>query len=187
MRHYEIEIIIDEITPCLKDSINNIFVDTDYEQIEHISSSTALQMQKYERWNFNWSDPDLDDCSIYALYVKDVRQTQGLIACREYKDQNQTKGYIEVVLAEANPKNVGNSGRYKGVGAHLFSIASRLSFDRGYGGYVTFVSKTDLVQHYIDELHAEVLFGSNMQLNTEASKRLVEIYDRKAGDMYDEK
>lgn len=187
MRQYELDVVIDEITPCLKDSQSNIYVDTDYKMIGHISSSTALQMQKYEKWNFNWSDPDLEDCSIYALYVKDTKQTQGLIACREYKDQNQAKGYIEVVLAEANPKNVGKGGRYKGVGAHLFSIASRLSLDLGYGGYVTFISKTDLVQHYIDELHAEVLFGSNMQLNTEASKRLVAIYDKKAGDMYDEK
>lgn len=152
-----------------------------------ISPATASQMQKYEKWNFNWSDPDLDDCSVYALYVKGSKQTQGLIACREYKDKNQTQGYIEVALAEANPKNVGIDGRYKGVGAHLFSIASRLSFDLGYDGYVTFVSKTDLVQHYIDELQAEVLFGSNMQLGTDASRRLVNIYNKKAGDMHDEK
>lgn len=187
MRHYEIEIIIDEITPCLKDNQNNTYVDTDYEKIEHISPSVALQMQKYEKWKFDWSDSDLDDCSIYALYVKGTKQTQGLIACREYKDRNQTKGYIEVALAEANPKNVGKDGKYKGVGAHLFSIASRLSLDLGYDGYVTFISKTDLVQHYIDELYAEVLFGSNMQLGTEASKRLVEIYDKKARDMDNEK
>ena len=137
MRHYEIKIIIDEITP--------------YEIIDHISSSTALHMRKYEKWEFDWSDPDLDDCSIYALFVKGTKQTQGLIACREYKNQKQTKGYIEVALAEANPKNVGKDGKYKGVGAHLFSIASRLSLDLGYDGYVTFISKTNLVHHYIDE------------------------------------
>ena len=187
MIHYEIEIIIDEITPCLKDSSIDEYVDTDYEKIEHISSSTASQMKKYEKWKFDWSDTDLDDCSIYALYVKGTKQTQGLIACREFKNHNQTKGYIEVVLAEANPKNVGSEGRYKGVGAHLFSIASRLSLNSGYDGYVTFVSKTDLIQHYIDKLHAEVLFGSTMQLDTEAFKRLVRIYDQKARNMNDEK
>ena len=122
-----------------------------------------------------------------TFHRRNGRKEQGLIACREYKDKNQTKGYIEVALAEANPKNVGLGGRYKGVGAHLFSIASRLSLDLGYDGYVTFISKTDLVQHYIKELHAEVLFGSNMQINPEASKRLVDIYDKKAREMYNEK
>ena len=187
MRYYEIEIIIDEITPCLRDNRNNTYVDTTYDKIEHITSVTASQMQKYEKWNFDWSDPDLNDCSIYALYVEGSKQTQGLIACREYKNKNQTKGYIEVALAEANPKDVGSEGRYKGVGARLFSMASRLSLDLGYDGYVTFISKTDLVQHYIKELHAEVLFGSNMQINPEASKRLVDIYDKKAREMYNEK
>lgn len=186
MKHCAIEIIIDGITPCLKDNKSGAYVDTSYEEIGHMSSMTALQMQKYEKWKFDWSSADLDDCSIYALYVKGTKQTQGLLACREYKNQKQTKGYIEVVLAEANPKNVGKEGNYKGVGAHLFSIASRLSFDKGYDGYVTFTSKTNLVQHYIDELQAEVLFGTKMQLNTEASKRLVEIYDRKVEDMHNE-
>lgn len=187
MKHYEIGVIIDEVTPCLRDNLNNTYVDTTYEIIDSISPKAASEMQKYEKWKFDWSDQDLRDCLIYALYVESTKATQGLIACREYKTQGNTKGYIEVVLAEANPKNVGIMGKYKGVGAHLFSIASRLSLDLGYDGFVTFVSKTDLVQHYIDELHAELLFGSNMQLSTNASKYLVEMYDKKARDMHDEK
>lgn len=185
MRQYEIEIVIDEITPCLKDSTNGAYVDTNYEIIKTISSRTALEMQKYENWKFNWSDPDLQDCIIYALYVVGSKVTQGLIACREYKDFGETKGYIEVALAEANPKNVGNDGRYKGVGAHLFSIAGRLSYELGYDGIVTFISKSDLVDHYINTLHAEVLFDRNMQLTTEASKFLMDIYDKKARDMHE--
>lgn len=187
MKNYEIEIVIDEITPCLLDSKNSTYVDTNYEIIKPISRAVAAQMQKYENWKFDWSDPDLQDCQIYALYVDGSNATQGLIACREYKSKGSTLGYIEVALAESNPKNVGEDGIYKGVGAHLFSIASRLSFDLGYEGYVTFISKTDLVEHYIKTLKAEVLFDRTMQLTSKASKYLVEMYDKKARDMYDEK
>lgn len=186
MKNYEIEIIIDEITPCLLDSKDNAYVDTNYEIIKPISHEVAAQMQKYEKWKFDWSDQDLQDCSIYALYVDGSSITQGLIACREYKNKGNTLGYIEVALAESNPKNVGENGRYKGVGAHLFSIASKLSFDLGYEGYVMFISKTDLVEHYIKTLKAEVLFDRTMQLTSSASKYLVEMYDRKARDIYDE-
>lgn len=186
MQHYDIDIEIDEITPCLKDSTNNTYIDTHYEIIKPISEKDAMLMKKYEKWRFNWSDKDLCDCTIYALYVEDSGLTQGLIACREYKGRGNVDGYIEVALAEANPKNVGKTGRYKGVGAHLFSIASRLSFDLGYEGYVTFVSKSDLVEHYIEALHAEVLFDRNMQLNPDASKFLISVYDKKARDMYEE-
>lgn len=49
-----------------------------YEKTEPTLLATASQMQKYEKWIFNWNNPDLDDCFIYALYVKGSNQTQGL-------------------------------------------------------------------------------------------------------------
>lgn len=183
MKHYEIDIEIDEITPCLKNSSTNLYVDTYYEKIDLPSHQTALEMQKYEHWHFDWSAEDLEDCSIYALYVKDSRITQGLIACRDYAKYGDAEGYIEVVLAEANPKNVGQQGIYKGVGAHLFAIACKMSFNLGYNGYVGFTSKTDLIDHYIETLHAQVLFDRQMQLDTEAATYLVSVYDKKASDM----
>ena len=48
------------------------------------------------------------------------------IVCREYKSTAKVGGYIEIALVEANPRNVGEKGRYKGVGAHLFAIASQI-------------------------------------------------------------
>lgn len=186
MKNCGINIIIDEITPCLKDNKNNTYVDTNYEIIKPISKVTARQMQKYEGWQFDWSDRELANCIIYALYVENSKSTQGLIACKEYKNRGNVKGYIEVVLAEANPKNVGENGIYKGVGAHLFALASKLSFDLGYEGYVMFMSKTDLVQHYSETLHAELLYERIMQLDTRASEYLVSVYDKKARDKHEE-
>ena len=48
------------------------------------------------------------------------------IVCREYKNTAKVGGSIEIALVEANPRNVGEKGRYKGVGAHLFAIASQI-------------------------------------------------------------
>lgn len=80
------------------------------------------------------------------------------IVCREYKNTAKVGGYIEIALVEANPRNVGEKGRYKGVGAHLFAIASQI-------------------------LHANVLHDRIMQLDTEASQFLVGEYAKKARDM----
>jgi hypothetical protein len=46
---------------------------------------------------------------------------------------------------EAAPHNVGKMGKYKGVGAHLFAIACKLSWDAGNEGYVQFTAKTDMI------------------------------------------
>lgn len=182
MKRYEIDIHIDEITPCLWDSKAAAYVDTEYEKINSISVKTAKNMKNFEKWNFDWSDPDLADCDIYALYVKGSKVTQGLIACRESESRGNVEGYIEIALVESNPKNVGSNGRYKGVGAHLFSIASKLSMDLGYEGYVQFVSKTGLVEHYQKTLHADLLFDRVMVLSPEASQYLIDVYNEKARD-----
>jgi hypothetical protein len=138
-------------------------------------------MQKYEGWKFDWSSPDLAGCTIYALYAVGSRQVQGLIAC---KNENN---FVEVVLAESNPKNVGKTGKYHGVGAHLFAIACQRSFEAGFEGFVSFISKTDLVEHYVNALHAKVLFDRNMVLETEAATYLVTQYKEKARDKNGEK
>ena len=75
MKNCGINIIIDEITPCLKDNRNNTYVDTNYEIIKSISKVTARQMQKYEGWQFDWSDRELANCIIYALYVENSKVT----------------------------------------------------------------------------------------------------------------
>lgn len=182
MKRYEISIYIDEITQCLLDSKTDRYVDTEYEKINSISTKTAENMKNFEKWKFDWSAPDLSDCDICALYVKGSKMTQGLLACREIKPRGNTEGYIEIVLAESNPKNVGSSGRYKGVGAHLFAIASKLSMDLGYEGYVQFVSKTGLVEHYQETLHADLLFDRVMMLAPKASQYLIDAYNEKARD-----
>lgn len=180
MKKFEIDIYIDEITPCLLDSKNMVYVDTEYEKIPKISTKTAADMIKLEKWKFDWSDPLLNDCDIYALHTDGSKATQGLIACREIKSQKGAEGYIEVVLVESNPKNVGEEGRYKGVGAHLFAIASKLSMELGYEGYVYFVSKTDLVEHYEETLHATLIGDRKMLLSSEASQYLIDVYNEKA-------
>jgi hypothetical protein len=176
---YEIDIIIDSITPCLFDVKGNKYVDTTYKIVKGIDKRTADVMQKYEKWKFDWSDSGLADCTIYALYAEGSAKTQGLIACRSEKN------YVEVVLAESNPLNVGEKGLYHGVGAHLFALACKKSFNEGNEGYVSFISKTGLVEHYIKSLHAKVLFNRNLVIETEAATYLVGVYDERARDKYD--
>ena len=68
-------------------------------------------------------------------------------------------------IVEAAPFNVGSGGKYKGVGAHLFAIACKLSWDVGNEGYVQFTAKTDLVNHYIKTLNAKCIDYVNEHFN----------------------
>ena len=76
---------------------------------------------------------------------------QGRIALKHIRSQY----YTHVDIVESAPFNVGHHGRYKGVGAHLFAIACKLSWDAGNEGYVQFTAKSDLIEHYRATLGAK--------------------------------
>jgi hypothetical protein len=59
---------------------------------------------------------------------------------------------------------------------NLVAFACKLSFDKGYSGYVSFKSKSRLIEHYLKTLGAQVLFGSIMALDTRAAAKLVKQY-----------
>ena len=65
---------------------------------------------------------------------------------------------------------------YAGVPGNLVAFACKLSFQRGHEGHVSFFSKTQLVQHYIDNLGAIHIGGRIMIIDTNAALRLIDKY-----------
>ena len=58
----------------------------------------------------------------------------------------------------------------------IVPLLLRLSFQRGGEGFVSFESKTNLIDHYIKSLGAYHFGGQLMVIDTLASKRLVDKY-----------
>jgi len=79
-------------------------------------------------------------------------------------------------LIESSKFNRGARKVYIGVPGNLVAYACRLSFEKGYDGYVSFESKTKLIEHYRQTLGAELLFGNIMAIDTKAAAKLVERY-----------
>ena len=77
---------------------------------------------------------------------------------------------------EAAPDNVGRNGKYKGVGAHLFAIACKLSWDAGNEGYVQFTAKTDLVSRYMKELGAKMIDWHTLYIDSYGAIALIKKY-----------
>lgn len=60
--------------------------------------------------------------------------------------------------------------------SNLAAFACRLSFQRGFEGNVSFVSKTQLIDHYNETLGAFHAGGRLMIIETEAALRLMNKY-----------
>ena len=107
---------------------------------------------------------------MYKLVVKDDTTIQGLISLEPYEN------YIEMHLIETAPHNYGKSKKYLGVPGNLVAFACKMSFELGFDGYVGFAPKTQLIQHYINTLGAELIFRNRMRISTNSAKKLVDSY-----------
>jgi len=62
------------------------------------------------------------------------------------------------------------------VPGNLVAFACKLSFEKGYEGFISFEAKTKLIAHYQRTLNAHVLFGNIMALNTASAVKLITQY-----------
>ena len=95
---------------------------------------------------------------------------QGLI-CLEIKSD-----HVYMHLVESAPFNKGKTKVYAGVPGNLVAFACKLAFQRGHEGNVSFFSKSQLVQHYIDTLGAMHFGGRVMIIDTNAALKLINKY-----------
>jgi hypothetical protein len=95
---------------------------------------------------------------------------QGLI-CLEVKADHIYMHLIENALF-----NKGKSKMYAGVLGNLVAFACKVSFQRGHNGNVSFLSKTQLIDHYEKTLGAFHFGGRVMIIETEAALKLIDKY-----------
>jgi len=168
----EVDIKIDEFTPCLIERSTGEILNTKYFRITKEDVSNL-------DWKFNWNLPfKTKDCEVVALSLENSNDYEGLIA---YKVMQKDKS-VEVMLTESAPYNVGRAGKYDGVGAHLFAIAIKKSIEEGFGGHIYYIAKSNLISHYEKELGA-VLINSRtrlMEVDEQAANRIYKLYMREA-------
>jgi len=164
-----IDIEIDKLTNSIENVITGDSFQTD---ISLIDTNDLKQITKKNGWLFNWKNeykqPDRD---VYKLTISGNPEIiQGLISITERED------HVYMHLIESAPFNLGRNKVYIGVPGNLVAFACRISFHRGFDGYVSFTSKTQLVEHYQKTLGAINVGGHLMVINTDAALKLIDKY-----------
>ncbi len=157
-----VKIDIDLLTQCLIRTKDNKIVKTEVKEIN-------TQYYNFKDWEFNWIEESKKGNKILGLFAENY--------------ENKERQLLEVVLVEIapfnnrhNPKNILKSKEYLGVGGHLFAEIARISFEKGYDGYVSFLAKTNLIEHYKKTLGAKQLSYIEMYIDDEAAMKLVKKY-----------
>ena len=168
-KQFELEFVVDKLTNSIENVVTGDSFPTD---IILISSDDLKTITKKNGWAFDWKNefkqPERD---VYKLtIVNNQKIIQGLISV-EIKSN-----YVYMHLVESATFNKGKTKIYAGVPGNLVAFACKLSFQRGHEGNVSFFSKTQLVQHYIDTLGAMHFGGRVMIIDTIAALKLLNKY-----------
>lgn len=59
---------------------------------------------------------------------------------------------------------MGKNKLYEGIPGNLFAFTCKMSWDKGYQGFVSFTAKTKLVEHYVNTLGATTHIGGNKMI-----------------------
>jgi len=163
-----VDIQIDRLTDCLVDRETGNVVGTKY-----VERTTTITKKECRGWKFDWSTTQKNGYTVYELFVEGDDTVQGRISL------TIVGGVAEVDIVESAPHNYGHTGKYEGIGGHLFAIACQISMEAGCDGFVAFTAKTNLVDYYKRTLKAQIIKGNRMYLDDEAANILIDKYIRK--------
>jgi len=161
--------IIDKLTDSI---LNTISGDSFQTEVSRITSVDLKNIIKKNGWNFNWKS-EFNDIKkeVYKLtIVNNSNIIQGALSITIEED------HVYMNLLESSPFNVGKNKLYEGVSGNLVAFACKVSFQKGFDGFVAFTAKTNLIRHYEESLGAFHFKNQRMIIETEASKKLVKKY-----------
>ncbi len=165
----ELDFIVDKLTT----SIENVLTgDVFWTNITLLTRIELKSVGQKNDWQFDWQfEFKQSGREVYKLTISNANSVvQGLISIEIKND------HVYMHLVESAPFNKGTSKVYAGVPGNLVAFACRLSFQRGFAGNVSFVAKTQLIQHYIKTLGAVHFGGQIMIIDTPAALQLIDQY-----------
>ncbi len=157
----------------LTNSIENVVTGDSFStEISILRKSDLQTVSKKAGWLFNWrvefNEPARD---VYKLtIVNNPSIIQGLISLEVKTD------HVYMHLVESASFNKGKTKMYSGFPGNLVAFACKLSFQRGHEGNVSFLSKSQLIEHYEKTLGAIHFGGRVMIIETRAALKLIDKY-----------
>ena len=163
-----LDFIIDKLTNSIENTLTGEVFDTEIVRLTNVSAKQINEAN----WQFNWQKELKDKTKeVYKLTtVNNPGIIQRLLSIEDKQD------HIFMHLIESAKFNKGKEKVYFGVPGNLVAYACKISFDKGYEGFLAFDAKSALIKHYQESLHATHFRGLRMFIETNAAVRLISKY-----------
>jgi hypothetical protein len=166
---YLLDVEIDKLTNSILNTVSGDSFETD---VLSVTKADLKNITKKNGWLFSWvSESKIIDRQVLKLVIRDEPDiVQGLISISDYGD------HFYLHLVESSPSNLGKCKLYEGVPGNLFAFTCKTSWDKKYEGFVSFTSKTKLIEHYEKSLGATHVGGHKMVIFPHEALRLIRKY-----------
>ena len=168
-KKYHLNIEIDKLTNSI---LNTVTGDSFETEVIPVTKEDLKNVTKKNGWLFSWtSESKLVDRQVLKLIIPDEPKIiHGLASISDYND------HYYLHLVESSPFNLGKNKVYEGVPGNLFAFTCKMSWDTGYEGFVSFTSKTKLIEHYERSLGATHVGGHKMVIFPHEALKLIRKY-----------
>ena len=166
---YQLNIEIDKLTNSIVNTISGDSFPTD---VHPLNKTDLKAVTKKNGWLFHWANEyKMNDRQVYKLTIRNNPTIiQGLISISDFGD------HFYLHLIESAPFNLGKHKLYEGVPGNLFAFTCKISWDKGYQGFVSFTSKTRLIEHYEHTIGATHIGGQKMVIFPKEALKLIKKY-----------
>lgn len=164
-----LDFIIDKLTNSIENVVSG---DSFQTEISILNSEDIKTISKKNGWVFDWKLEFRNPIKeVYKLtIIGNPNIIQGLV-CIEVKSD-----HVFMHLIESAPFNKGKNKVYNGVPGNLVAFVCKLSFQRGFQGAISFLSKSQLIEHYEKTLGAFHLSNRVMIIETKEALKLIGKY-----------
>jgi len=167
------KIALDFVVDKLTDSIENVSSGDSFPtEVSLLNKEELKNITKKNGWKFNWleefKNPKIE---IYKLTItNNPKIIQGIVSFEVKTD------HVFMNLIESAPFNLGKNKTYLGVPGNLVAFVCKVSFQRGFDGFVSFIAKTQLIEHYKKSLGAHHFGGQLMIIDNLSAFNLIGKY-----------
>jgi len=167
VQHIDIE--IDKLTNSIENAFSGDRFDT---ELISVSKEDLRPVKKGNGWQFDWKyEFEQPDRYVFKLTIEGNENViQGLVS---FSDEND---HLFMHLVESAPFNKGKNKIYVGVAGNLVAFLCKESWDRNYEGFVSFISKTRLIEHYERNLGAVHIGNHKMVIFPKEALLLIKKY-----------
>jgi hypothetical protein len=160
---------VDKLTNSIENTISK---DSFQTEVLPLRIGDLSGVTKKNGWLFNWKAELADNAKeVYKLtIVNNPDIIQGLLSLTIESD------HIFMSLVESAPFNIGKNKLYQGVPGNLVAYACKISFQKGFEGFVAFDAKTKLIKHYEETLGAYHFSKQRMIIPTAPAQVLIDKY-----------